>query len=248
MQRLELYWIDPQLPADQFPDLRYALEEPNGLLAFGGDLSAERLIAAYERGIFPWYSKDEPILWWSPNPRSVIFPEKFKLSRSLKKTIKKRHFTITLDTCFSDVISKCSQPRSYSSDTWITEEMMQAYIRLHDLKIAHSVEVWKDEELVGGLYGVSLGKAFFGESMFSTASDASKVALAYLIEQVKIWGFKLIDCQVSSEHMSSLGAVDIPRDMFMQLLSNECSGETRLKQWSFDPDITDTILERPLER
>ena len=244
MQKLELYWIDPQLPADHFPDLQYALDDPNGLLAFGGDLSVERLIAAYERGIFPWYSKDEPILWWSPDPRSVIFPEKFKPSRSLKKTIKKRHFKVTLDTCFADVVQKCSQPRSYSSDTWITDEMMEAYKRLHDLKIAHSVEVWKDDELVGGLYGVSLGKAFFGESMFSTASDASKVALAYLVEQVKLWGFKLIDCQVTSDHMSSLGAVDIPRDLFMNMLSSECSGKTRMNGWSFDHDITEIILKR----
>ncbi len=243
MQKLELYWIDPQYPADHFPDLRYALTEPNGLLAFGGDLSTERLIAAYERGIFPWYSKDEPILWWSPDPRSVIFPEKFKPSRSLKKTIKKRHFKVTLDTCFADVIKKCSQPRSYSSDTWITQEMIDAYIQLHNFNIAHSVEVWKDDELVGGLYGVSLGKAFFGESMFSTATDASKVALTYLVEQIKIWEFKLIDCQVSSDHISSLGAVNITRDEFMRLLSEECSGQTKLDGWNFNSDITNIILE-----
>lgn len=242
MERLELYWIDPQQPADHFPDLRYALEEPNGLLAFGGDLSTERLIAAYERGIFPWYSKDEPILWWSPDPRSVIFPEDFKPSRSLKKTIKKRHFEVTMDTSFTQVIQKCSEPRSYSSDTWITEEMIEAYIRLHNLKIAHSVEVWKEKELVGGLYGVSLGKAFFGESMFSSVNDASKVALTYLIEQVKQWNFKLIDCQVSSDHMSSLGALDISRSEFMGLLSNMCSGKTRLSDWSIQPDLTDIIL------
>ncbi|THB72410.1 MAG: leucyl/phenylalanyl-tRNA--protein transferase [Gammaproteobacteria bacterium] len=242
MHKLELYWIDPSYPADHFPDLRYALTEPNGLLAFGGDLSTERLIAAYERGIFPWYSKDEPILWWSPDPRSVIFPEQFKPSRSLKKTIRKRHFNLTIDTCFADIIKRCSEPRSYSTDTWITQEMMDAYIQLNEYKIAHSVEVWRQDELVGGLYGVSLGKAFFGESMFSMATDASKVALAYLVEQLKLWGFKLIDCQVSSDHMASLGAIDISRDEFMRLLSTDCSGRTRLDDWKFDSDITEKII------
>lgn len=240
MNSVDLYWIDPKLPADHFPDLTHALEEPNGLLAFGGDLSPERLIAAYERGIFPWYSKHEPILWWSPNPRSIIIPNEFKPSRSLRKKIRRNEFQITLDHSFPEVIKSCAAPRQYSDETWITEEMMEAYIQLHQFGIAHSVEAWKDNNLVGGLYGVSLGKAFFGESMFSTATDASKVCLALLIEQLKQWNFELIDCQVSSEHMESLGAREIPRSEFMNFLSSHCSGKTKQGKWSFDPEFTTT--------
>lgn len=242
MNTLDLYWIDPELPPDHFPDLKHALNEPNGLLAFGGDLSVERLIAAYERGIFPWYSKHEPILWWSPNPRSIIIPNEFKPSRSLRKRIRKNDYKITLDQSFIEVIKSCAAPRKYSAETWITEEMMEAYIQLHQLGIAHSVEAWKDNKLVGGLYGVSLGKAFFGESMFSTATDASKVSLAWLIEQLKHWKFELIDCQVNSDHMESLGAKEIPREQFLSFLSSHCSGQTRQGKWSFDIQLIDNDM------
>lgn len=243
MNSIDLYWIDPELPADHFPDLKHAMSEPNGLLAFGGDLSIERLIAAYERGIFPWYSKHEPILWWSPNPRSIIIPNEFKPSRSLRKKIRKNEYQITLDQSFHEVIKNCAAPRKYCDGTWITEEMMEAYLQLHQFGIAHSVEAWKDNKLVGGLYGVSLGKAFFGESMFSSATDASKVCLAYLIEQLKLWNFELIDCQVNSEHMESLGAREIPRNEFMDFLSSHCSGQTKQGKWCFDPQFTSNGMD-----
>lgn len=209
-----------------FPSPELAADEPNGLLAVGGDLSPPRLLAAYRLGIFPWFSDDQPILWWTPDPRAVLFPEQLKVSRSLRKTLRKGRFQVTLDKAFVDVIEACSLPRptlnGEESGTWITNEMKRAYIHLHELGYAHSAECWLEGELVGGLYGVAIGKVFFGESMFTQVSDASKVAFVHLVRQLQKWGFALIDCQVSSEHLKSLGAEEIPRSQFQKLLEKYC--------------------------
>lgn len=203
-----------------FPNSEKALIEPNGLLAVGGDLTAKRLINAYKSGIFPWYEKDQPILWWSPNPRSVLKPEWLHISRSLKKTLKQKLFHITYDKQFNQVIQACREPRAYSDDTWITNQMINAYINLHKLGHAHSVEVWKDDQLVGGLYGIAMGRVFFGESMFSLYNNASKVALCYLVTKLQSLNFQLIDCQVHSAHIASLGAKEIPRTNFLNILND----------------------------
>lgn len=217
--RLNPAWGDPT-----FPDPSLALSEPNGLLAVGGDLSPNRILNAYRNGIFPWYSEGEPIIWWSPAPRAVIFPKELKVSKSLNKTIRKGLYQITLDQAFAEVIEGCSQPRSNGDEsdaqpgTWITAEMRQAYIDLHQHGFAHSVEAWFEGELVGGLYGLSMGKVFFGESMFTRKTDASKVAFVTLVRQLIAWDFQLIDCQIASGHLSRFGAVDIPRERFMDYL------------------------------
>ncbi len=232
-----IYWLHPYDDPDLFPDVELALEEPNGLLAAGGDLSQTRIIAAYRLGIFPWYSDGEPILWWSPDPRAVLFPERLKISRSLKKTLSKKRFEVTLDTAFKDVIFACAEPRKDDGGTWITTELREAYYHLHQTGIAHSVECWQDTRLVGGLYGVALGKVFFGESMFSRQTDASKVALVHLVWQLKRWGYQLIDCQVSSRHLASLGAVDIRRRQFIALLRKWCNEPSNQGNWRFDRDL-----------
>jgi len=216
--RLNPAWGDPV-----FPDPSLALSEPNGLLAVGGDLSPNRLLNAYRNGIFPWFSEGDPILWWSPAPRAVIFPKDIKVSKSLKKTMRKELYQITLDQAFDKVIEGCSQPRLTDDEesdpgTWITEEMKQAYIDLHRHGFAHSVEAWFEGDLVGGLYGISMGKVFFGESMFSRKTDASKVAFVTLVQQLIEWDFKLIDCQIASDHLRRFGAVDISREQFMDYL------------------------------
>ncbi|MCB1877268.1 MAG: leucyl/phenylalanyl-tRNA--protein transferase [Chromatiales bacterium] len=201
-----------------FPDVEEALTEPNGLLAVGGDLSPARLLYAYRHGIFPWYSHDQPILWWSPDPRSVLFPERFQLRRSLSKRMRNAGFELRVDTCFADVMRACAAPRKGADGTWINADMLNAYTRLHQLGIAHSVETWQDGRLVGGLYGLALGRAFFGESMFSQVADASKVALAHLVQGQGPGRFDLVDCQVQSPHLDSLGAVNIPRRDFIALI------------------------------
>ncbi len=234
------FWFDPESDPAHFPDPGYALEEPNGLLAVGGDLSPARLLNAYRQGIFPWYSDGQPILWWSPDPRAVLFPDQFKVSRSLRKSLRKRPFRVTLDTAFAAVIEACSEPRDDGAGTWITEEMKQAYIQLHGIGFAHSVECWEGEELVGGLYGVSMGKVFFGESMFTRRTDASKIGFAHLVEQLKDWGFGLIDCQVHSGHLASLGAEDIPREEFLGLLDIWCDPfEAHQGKWQLDATIAE---------
>ncbi|MFK5986382.1 MAG: leucyl/phenylalanyl-tRNA--protein transferase [Pseudomonadota bacterium] len=211
------YFLSPQDVS--FPPVNLALKEPDGLLAIGGDLSSERIVSAYHQGIFPWYSADEPIMWWSPDPRSVIFTADYSPSKSLKKLLKKNTFSFSFDRSFEQVIRKCAQvPRRYQDGTWITEEMLAAYFLLHQQGIAHSCECWLGDELVGGLYGLSFGQVFFGESMFSTQSNASKLAFSYLVKNLKQWGFKLIDCQVESEHMNSLGAINVERQEFIALL------------------------------
>ena len=211
-------WLSAQDAPEWFPPLEQALEEPAGLLAAGGDLSPQRLIAAYRRGIFPWYSPGQPVLWWSPDPRAVLFPEEFHRSRSLAKRLRNGGFTCSMDRDFASVIDGCAAPREASPGTWITSEMRTAYLKLHRLGLAHSFEVWQDGALAGGLYGVRLGAVFFGESMFSRARDASKAALAHLVTVCQRNNLAVIDCQLPSRHLESLGARTIPRAQFQALL------------------------------
>jgi leucyl/phenylalanyl-tRNA--protein transferase len=201
---------------EEFPDVKYATDD--GLLALGGDLSPERLLKAYSKGIFPWYNPGEPILWWTPNPRCVLFPNQFNPSRSLKKSIRKNNFTFSVDLEFEQVLDRCAEPRANRMGTWITKDMRDAYLRLHHMGHAHSVETWKRDKLVGGLYGIAMGKVFFGESMFTSVNDASKSALHYLVARLLEMEFQLIDCQITSPHLLSLGAVEIPRSEFLDRL------------------------------
>ena len=232
------FWLEPESDPAHFPDPQYALVEPDGLLAVGGDLSPARLLNAYRQGIFPWYSDGQPILWWSPNPRAVLYPANLRVSRSLRKTLRKQPFRVSIDTAFSAVIEACSESRPGQEGTWITEEMKQAYNELHRIGFAHSVECWVDETLVGGLYGVSLGKVFFGESMFTRRTDASKLAFVHLIEQLKRWNFELVDCQVHTEHLASLGAEDIPRERFLEQLDQWCDPfDAHQGRWQLDEAI-----------
>jgi leucyl/phenylalanyl-tRNA--protein transferase len=212
---IEIAYIEK--PQD-FPEVTQALGEPNGLLGFGSQLSTELLLAAYSRGIFPWFNDGEPVFWWSPDPRAAFFPNQIKLSRSLLKTLRKRIFKVTLNQAFQDVMMKCAEPHPNRPATWITREMLQAYCQLHHMGFAHSIEVWQKDNLVGGLYGVSLGRLFFGESMFHRATDASKVALFYLIEHCKSADFPLIDCQLPNPHLLRLGAKEVPRREFVSYL------------------------------
>lgn len=205
---------------EPFPDPSLALDEPNGLLAVGGDLRPERILMAYQKGIFPWFNPEDPILWWSPNPRTIFYPDKVHVSRSLQKIIRRGIYRVTFDQCFSDVIAACSQPRVYADGTWISDDIISVYSEMHRLGYAHSVEVWQGNELVGGLYGMALGKIFFGESMFSRADNASKVGFVSLAKQLSAWGFMIIDAQVANSHLFSLGAVEIPRTEFQQILIN----------------------------
>ena len=214
-----------------FPPVEFA--EPDGVLAVGGDLSMERLLVAYSEGIFPWYSEGEPILWWSPNPRMILFPDGLKISKSMRSVLRNKGFKVTFDTAFAQVISNCGKMmRPGQSGTWITEEMKAAYEMLHGQGFAHSVEVWLDDELVGGLYGVSLGKCFFGESMFSKVSNASKVGFITLVKTLEQLGYGLIDCQVYTQHLDSLGAEEIARSEFIQLLADGLEGETLRGKWT----------------
>ena len=218
----------------RFPPVEQA--SPEGLLAVGGDLRPERLLEAYRHGIFPWYDDDQPILWWSPDPRTVLFPDNLHVSRSLKRSLRPGLFNVTLDTCFRDVMQHCAGPRPQYPDggTWITAEMLDAYTRLHELGYAHSVETWQEGQLVGGLYGVALGGAFFAESMFTRVSDASKVALVSLVRQLQAWGFSLMDCQQSSPHVLALGAEAIPRRKFLDHLNAALTLPSRRERWQFD--------------
>jgi len=211
---------------------------PEGLLAVGGDLSSARLIEAYRSGIFPWYSNGQPILWWSPDPRTVLYPADLHISRSLRRSLRHGGFRVTLDRDFAAVIRACAGKRDDDPDagTWITEEMVQAYCRLHALGLAHSVETWRGDELVGGLYGVALGRAFFGESMFSRVSDASKVALVYLVRQLQRWGYTVIDCQLPTAHLFSLGAIQVPRTRFLEQIGG-AEADLRPGRWTLDPDL-----------
>lgn len=203
-----------------FPDPELALDDPNGLLAIGGDLSAPRLLEAYNNGIFPWFSEDSPILWWSPNPRAILLFDQLKVSQSLKKVLRKNVFQISFDKAFEQVISACAEPRKQEKSTWITDEMIESYIKLHLEDHAHSVEVWQQDKLVGGLYGITIGGIFCGESMFSRVANASKVALVHLVKHLQQKHFLLIDCQIMNPHLSSMGAINISRTQFLKLLKD----------------------------
>ena len=208
-------WLRDDAP---FPPVSKALRSPNGLLCAGGDLSPERIVDAYAHGIFPWFSEGDPILWWSPDPRMVLFPEELRVSRSLRKASTRGPYEVRCDTAFREVMEACAEPRANQSGTWIVPEMVAAYTALHERGLAHSVEAWREGELVGGLYGVALGKVFFGESMFARATDASKVALVHLAERLRGRDYRLIDCQQATPHLASLGAREIPRAAFAQVL------------------------------
>lgn len=218
----------------RFPSVDQA--SPEGLLAVGGDLRPKRLLEAYRHGIFPWYNDDQPILWWSPDPRAVLFPDKLHVPRSLQKGLRQNRFTVTLDTSFRDVMEQCAGPRPQYPEggTWITGDMLDAYTRLHDLGYAHSVETWQDGRLVGGLYGVAIGGAFFAESMFTRVDDASKVALVRLVRQLQAWDFRLIDCQQSSPHVRRFGAEEIRRSEFMAHLTAAVALPDRRGWWEFN--------------
>lgn len=205
------------------------LSDEDGLLAIGGDLEAERILLAYCNGIFPWYSDESPILWWSPNPRFVLYPEELKISKSMGKLIRRNLYKVTIDTCFREVITECRETRH--GDTWITPEMLEAYCELHDFGFAHSIETWFEGNLVGGLYGISLGSCFFGESMFSKMDNASKIALITLTEKLKMRNFTLIDCQVYTKHLESLGAVQVDRKVFLKQLYEALQKETLNGNW-----------------
>lgn len=215
-----------------FPATDLALDEPNGLLAIGGDLQPERLLNAYRQGIFPWYSDNQPLLWWSPNPRNVLFPQKLVVSRSLKKVINKNLFEIRYDSAFRDVISACgAQPRPEQDGTWITDMMIDAYCQLHEQGFAHSIEAWQDNKLVGGLYGIAIGKIFFGESMFTTVNDASKVAFVHLVKRLQELNFLLIDCQMQTDHLDRFGAENISRSHFSTIIGQGCQLTGHHHKW-----------------
>jgi len=228
----------PWLSANEaFPPVHRALREPNGLLAAGGELTVERLLAAYRNGIFPWYSDGQPVLWWSPDPRMVLVPREIEISRSLRKRLRRRGFEVRIDTSFNEVMAACAAPRDGEAGTWITADMMSAYAAFHRAGHAHSVETWVDGCLAGGLYGVSIGRMFFGESMFARAPDASKIALAHLARQLDRWEFGLIDCQMVTSHLASLGAREIPRKDFLRALSELVNYPSRTGAWRFDNDL-----------
>ncbi|HDZ54902.1 MAG TPA: leucyl/phenylalanyl-tRNA--protein transferase [Pseudomonas xinjiangensis] len=219
----QLTWLHPQ--SLDFPSPEQALDDPNGLLAMGGDLSPARLEKAYRQGIFPWYQEGQPLLWWSPDPRTVLFPEDLHLSRSMRKFLGRTRFRVTFDQDFPAVIAACAEPRDYTDATWITRDMQDAYCQLHLLGMAHSVEVWDGSQLVGGLYGVALGRVFFGESMFSRRDNASKTAFVELVRRLQASGFDMIDCQMPTDHLFSLGAQAMSRDEFQRRLKAACDGK-----------------------
>jgi len=236
----------PNINFVQFPSVSNANED--GLLAMGGDLDVNTLVSAYAQGIFPWYSEGQPILWWSPNPRMVLYPSQIKVSRSLTKVLKKKLFQVTCNQVFEDVINACALRGQQTEDvpredTWITDDMVKAYLELHDQGYAHSVEVWQDGKLVGGLYGIALGKAFFGESMFSRVSNASKVGLVTLCHHLSGAGFEIIDCQVASDHLFSLGAVEVDRKQFLDIIEDVDINQPNLKfSKSFKQALVENVI------
>jgi leucyl/phenylalanyl-tRNA--protein transferase len=224
-------------PDEPFPPVEFALRDPNGLLAAGADLSPERLIDAYTRGIFPWFGDDDPLLWWSPDPRMVLHVGELRVTRSLRRVIRSGRFTVTLDTAFPEVMAGCADPRPDQEGTWITAEMTNAYVRLAALGFAHSVEAWVDGTLAGGLYGVAVGRMFFGESMFTRVSDASKVAFVHLVRQLERWSMPLIDCQMSTPHLASLGAREVPRAEFVREVGRLVRQPAVQGPWRLDADL-----------
>ena len=216
-----------------FPDPNQA--ERDGLIAFGGDLCPERILSAYSQGIFPWYSPGDPILWWSPDPRFILFPQKFHISKSLSKIIRKSNYTITMDQAFKSVLQECAVIREESGcGTWITSNMIRAYSKLYEMGFAHSVETWMDGQLAGGLYGISLGRMFAGESMFFRKSNASKLALVALVSFARSYKFDFIDCQVDTSHLKTFGAENIPRNKFLQLLNKTLRHKHLQGRWTYD--------------
>jgi leucyl/phenylalanyl-tRNA--protein transferase len=222
---------------DPFPALTEALAEPNGLLAAGGDLSAARLVDAYRHGIFPWFNPGQPVLWWSPDPRMALVPRELKISRSLDKALRNRHYEVRADSSFRAVMQACAEPRPEQDGTWISDDMIAAYGALHDLGLAHSIETWIDGELAGGLYGVALGRMFYGESMFTRVADASKIALVHLVRQLARWNFGMIDCQMHTPHLARLGAREIPRAQFMRKLAELVNYPHLPGRWELDLDL-----------
>lgn len=222
---------------DEFPPVQQALTEPNGLLAAGDDLAPARLLAAYRRGIFPWYSDHQPVLWWSPDPRMVLLPGEFRMPRSLAKRLRRRDYQIRVDSAFAQVMRECAMPRSDDAGTWITEDMIAAYCELHRLGHAHCVETWIDGELAGGLYGVALGRAFYGESMFARVDDASKIAFAHLVRQLARWQFGMIDCQMNTAHLARFGAREISRAEFSRKLTELVNYPSPAAVWQFEDDL-----------
>jgi leucyl/phenylalanyl-tRNA---protein transferase len=239
MIRLPL--LDDHAP-DHFPDPHSALVDPNGLLAFGGDLSPERLKAAYTHGIFPWFNEGEPILWWSPDPRCVFRTDQLHPNRSLRRALAGKAWRITVDHAFGQVMEACAAPRPNQSGTWISPAMIDAYRVLHSQGHAHSVEVWEENRLVGGIYGVSIGKLFCGESMFSACSGGSKLALCALAALLRHWGFPLIDAQVSNPHLLSLGAIEMPRSAFLRKIATLVSTPFDPQHWRHLPTIPATYV------
>ncbi len=227
----QIKWLSHEDPPAAFPDIDAALAVPNGLLAAGGDLSPERLLAAYERGIFPWFDRGQPILWWSPDPRCVLPPDSFHVARRLRRRLKNSAFRVTWNRDFDRVIAACAEPRKEQAGTWITPDMIHAFSGLHRDGWAHSVEVWLDRRLVGGLYGLAMGRAFFGESMFSRSPDASKTAMLAVCRTLARFRFELFDCQIVSPHLLSLGAVPMPRPDFGRLVRRACEHRTRFTAW-----------------
>ncbi len=226
---MPVFWLDEKVLSFPPP----ALSEPDGLLAAGGDLSVERLLLAYRSGLFPWYAPGDPILWWSPDPRCILYPKDLKVSKSMRPYFNQRKFDVTFDCCFLEIMKACAgQPRAGQRGTWITEEMTAAYMALHQAGYAHSVEVWQQDELVGGLYGIALGKVFFGESMFARASNASKFGFITLVRQLEARGYTLIDCQQETPHLKSLGATAMPRPEFLQLLQANDRQPSDTGPWS----------------
>jgi len=225
--------------SDPFPPVERALEEPNGLLAAGADLSVARLVSAYERGIFPWYSDGQPVLWWSPDPRMVLFPDKLRIPRSLRKRLARHDYEVTADTAFEEVIRGCAAPRRDHDGTWITDDMLAAYVRLHRAGHAHSIETWIGGRLAGGLYGVALGRMYYGESMFTRVPDASKIALVHLVRQLERLGFGMIDCQMATAHLARFGAREIPRAGFVRKLGELVNYPRTARKWRLDDDLLD---------
>ena len=229
---------------DPFPPVESALRDPDGLLAAGDDLSPERLVDAYTRGVFPWFGGDDPVLWWSPDPRAVLWLRDLHVSRSLRRTIRSADYRVTVDTDFSRVIAACAAPRGADSDTWISASMATSYEGLALLGYAHSVEVWLGSALIGGLYGVALGRMFYGESMFSRRPGASKIALVYLARQLEEWGFELIDCQVFTTHLASLGASTIPRTVFVETVDRLAIEAAVPSPWTLTPNLSEIVRVR----
>ncbi|RMG34241.1 MAG: leucyl/phenylalanyl-tRNA--protein transferase [Gammaproteobacteria bacterium] len=238
-----IYRLDNTTPQQHFPDPAQAEEEPNGLLAVGGDLHPRRLLNAYASGIFPWYSDDQPILWWSPNPRTVLYPDAIHVSRSLRKQMRRGGCELRIDSDFEGVIRACAAPRHDDAGTWLLPEMQEAYLALHRLGHAHSIELWQDDDLVGGLYGIALGAAFFGESMFSRVPSASRMTLVYLCARMSRFGGSLIDCQVFNPHLARMGACEIPRERFLAELGTALRSSIDPRIWRADPLPVEQLVD-----